>query len=851
MSQTTRTIVRLVVIALLAAGLCPRSAHAQSTVTKAIVVEPATVAEAFTHRRYALTIGIDDYADPAIPDLTTCENDARAIHALWTDPQRGRVPPENAALLVGPDATARRIRKALHQLSRVPADSTVFVYFSGHGTRSGRHAFWVTHDSELHDLPATALPDRDIHAFLDAIAARRVVVMLDCCDAAATVAGHKAVNPNTTTELSDILKPFIGRGRAYLMAAGDGQQALTAGDLKRSVFTHGLIEGLTGQADIDQNGVVVLTEIMRYLDTHVTDQARQRGGTPRPVTRMDDVEQPSQFALTIDPPRLYANQKKAAQAKALTGKRLQTLWELYLNGKMARDQYQLAQTLLAATRSSLDLYDSRRHDQLIAVADGRLDASKLARALAAIESPDQREARLAREAAQAAQRLTPTLPTPVPPQRATDQQQVARRVDQLYRRAKAHHNPRQGQTALRALDELLKLMPGHSQAQQLHREITGNRVSHDPQWWLQRAESCAARIESVDARAAALCRVVSAWATLGRADHALTLAETIPGVGNRAWAYGEVAAAQAKAGDLEAAQQTTALILVPHWRSFALRHLAEALARAGHWDQADHVIPSITDPTDRALAYSGLAIARYRAGQTRASQRVLHHARNSLRRIPVDRQQAGVSAFSRTAADHTRAGDPAGAEETFHLALAYATRLRDPSARVQAYTQIAWDQHQAHDTQKATHALRLASTLAAQIDDHQHRTMAYCQLTAAYVKLKNPRRARHAIGQAEDGLAKIQAEYLRPRALAWVCQAWVELGDPGRAQALAETIEDDAWRLATRHPLAATMAKRGALQPLWQQIQSMNRPDHQVNAYLGATHGLIAAAKPTRQRHTD
>jgi|GEM_PF-1540121 len=436
---------------------------------KAVGVEAIKAIDHVGQQRYALVIGINDYADAKIPDLTLCEKDAKAIYDVLTSSQTGGIDKANTTLLVGKDATSRNIRKALADLRKIPADATVFIYFSGHGAKEGDEAFWVTQDCELADLAATALPDRDVRAFLDRIPSSRVIVMIDSCYAAATVKGGKAL----ATEFDAVLSKFTGKGRAYLMAAGSGEEAIEAKDLKHSVFTHYLVEGLSGKADDNGDGVVVLPELTNYIDKHVADEARIRGGVQKPVVKLDDVQEPSKFKLTIDADRLQRNLQETTQSKLLREKRLSTLEKLYLDDKLTRDQTQLGQLLLGSDPSKLDENDRKRLTYFAQVLDGELTPDKLQRALDLIETPAQRQARLAKEAAMRAEaeRLVREAAEKA---RMVEMENVRQtKITDLWKTALANDNKTAGKAALAALEELLKLDPNHGEAKKLREKISG------------------------------------------------------------------------------------------------------------------------------------------------------------------------------------------------------------------------------------------------------------------------------------------------------------------------------------------------------------------------------------------
>ena len=54
-------------------------------------------------------------------------------------------------------------------------------------------------------------------------------------------------------------------------------------DLGHGIFTHYLVEGLNGDADVDRNGIVTLQEIYEYVRQHVEQTSRAIGGGQHPV----------------------------------------------------------------------------------------------------------------------------------------------------------------------------------------------------------------------------------------------------------------------------------------------------------------------------------------------------------------------------------------------------------------------------------------------------------------------------------------------------------------------------------------------------------------------------------------
>ena len=331
----------------------------------------------FGRDRHAVVVGVNDYADEGIPDLRMAEADAKAVHQVLTDPSIGGVPAEQATLLLGMHATTREVRRALARLRALPKRATVFVYFSGHGMTEAGDGYWITQDAEVNDLAATCLSDTELRKFLGDIVAERLLVMIDACFAAATINGQQ----NAAKGLDDLLLKFTGKGHAFLSASGDGEQALEANDLKHSVFTHFLLQGLRGKADEDADGVVVLPELTNYLDAHVADEARKRQGIQKPVVDLKGVQEPKKFQLVIDAPRLLALRTADAESQATRERRLAKLRDLALDEKLTVDQHREGKRLLEADRTALTKPDQLALVEYERVLDGKLAPEKLALAL--------------------------------------------------------------------------------------------------------------------------------------------------------------------------------------------------------------------------------------------------------------------------------------------------------------------------------------------------------------------------------------------------------------------------------------------------------------------------------------
>ncbi len=133
-------------------------------------------ANTFRPEARAVIIGVNKYQDDKISNLSFARADAEGVYRLLTDPELGRIFPENVILLLDEEATQRNIRSAIGtKLPRQAGENDlVYIYYAGHGSpvidpqsrsRDGIEKYLVPSDADLDDLFATAISMNEIQTF--------------------------------------------------------------------------------------------------------------------------------------------------------------------------------------------------------------------------------------------------------------------------------------------------------------------------------------------------------------------------------------------------------------------------------------------------------------------------------------------------------------------------------------------------------------------------------------------------------------------------------------------------------------------------------------------------------------
>jgi hypothetical protein len=232
---------------------------------------------------HALLIGVGG-------DLPVTGQDATALRDMFTDPARCAYPAEQVRLLT--DGGARRvdILTALDALAETTdSESTVLIYFSGHGVEAPGY-YLLPFGWDLADLTGTAINGVEFTAKLQAIPARKLLVLLDCCHAGgmADVKEAPLVKSPAPPGLFEALR--AGAGRVVIASSRKDEISFTAQPY--SLFTGALLEALAGYGAFEQDGYARVLDTALWVGRKVPDRSRDR---QHPIVKVSNLE--DNFAL--------------------------------------------------------------------------------------------------------------------------------------------------------------------------------------------------------------------------------------------------------------------------------------------------------------------------------------------------------------------------------------------------------------------------------------------------------------------------------------------------------------------------------------------------------------------------
>lgn len=232
-------------------------------------------------KRFALTIGVDEYDDPQVGRLDGASNDARALAEALV--RFAGFPQDQVIVLASDQPRERRptrgniLRRLSNLRAAVPSDGLLLVAFAGHGIESDGQAYLLPTDAQVNGdmslLEDTAINMETVRRRIRETEVRQVVILLDACRSDASGRGS---GDNKMTEAYVRGFNFDVRNRevtafATLYATGVGNRAYESKEKKHGYFTWSLVEGLQGAA-ANEKGEVTLSGLVKYLETSVPKQ---------------------------------------------------------------------------------------------------------------------------------------------------------------------------------------------------------------------------------------------------------------------------------------------------------------------------------------------------------------------------------------------------------------------------------------------------------------------------------------------------------------------------------------------------------------------------------------------------
>ncbi len=236
--------------------------------------------------KWAVVVGLTQFANPKIPRLRFATDDAKAFYQYLTG--EANFAPDHVRLLLNDKATQRRVRSELGNklLTRmVKPDDLVVIYISSHGSPSQMDAvehknYVVTYDSDPDDLYSTGIDMQEILGIIKhRVASDRVLLILDACHSGGVDPNAKGMVRAGNFDATSLVE---GSGKMVICSSEPEEQSWESKRYSNGVFTKHLLEGLR------LNGTkTTLNDAFKNAQEKIYDEVKQDhpGLTQTPVLR--------------------------------------------------------------------------------------------------------------------------------------------------------------------------------------------------------------------------------------------------------------------------------------------------------------------------------------------------------------------------------------------------------------------------------------------------------------------------------------------------------------------------------------------------------------------------------------
>ena len=210
---------------------------------------------------WAVVVGIARYEH--MPALKFADDDANRIFAFLKSPEGGALPDEQVRILIDEDATRNNILKAMNEVyMKADENDVIMLYYSGHGLEGT----FIPID---YDGFENALGHDEVKDMFNKSKAKHKICYADACHSGSLLAAKSAF-ASSLIYFYDELDKSSG-GTAFMMSSKSKEFSLEDGGLRQGIFSHFLIRGLKGEADLNKNKTITVKELFDWVYTKVRE----------------------------------------------------------------------------------------------------------------------------------------------------------------------------------------------------------------------------------------------------------------------------------------------------------------------------------------------------------------------------------------------------------------------------------------------------------------------------------------------------------------------------------------------------------------------------------------------------
>ena len=225
---------------------------------------------------YAIVIGIENYRQK-LPKADFAVSDAKLMSEYLSKAMG--YPEENIVTLINENATKSDFEKYFEKwlLNNAEKDSTVFIYYSGHGAPNPKtgDAYLVPYDGDPSFIDQTGYSLKRMYDTLGKLPAKNIIVALDSCFSGA--GGRSVIAEGTRPLVMNLQNAITSSANMTVIAAASGAQvSSTYKEKGHGLFTYFMLKGIKNEDVVTPDGSIKIDDLFGYLKPQVERIARKQ-----------------------------------------------------------------------------------------------------------------------------------------------------------------------------------------------------------------------------------------------------------------------------------------------------------------------------------------------------------------------------------------------------------------------------------------------------------------------------------------------------------------------------------------------------------------------------------------------
>ncbi len=241
-----------------------------------VAVESSTPINKPIRDKWALVVGIGNFADPTINKLKFASKDALDFKNYLI--QKANFAPDHVRTLIDSEATRERILDEFGDawLPRVAGPNDLVVIFvSTHGSPAdldvGSVNYLVAYDTDPKKLFSRGIPMQELCRLIKSrICCDRVLIVLDTCFSGNTAPTGKGLTRTGNISANEVA---LGTGQLVICSSSTNQRSWESNKYQNGIFTKQLIDALSCRGP-----QTTLGQAFEALKDQVADEARREHG---------------------------------------------------------------------------------------------------------------------------------------------------------------------------------------------------------------------------------------------------------------------------------------------------------------------------------------------------------------------------------------------------------------------------------------------------------------------------------------------------------------------------------------------------------------------------------------------